>query len=68
MKMLSTGMPLTLGSYKELTTLFFGKGSAQVEFIDEKIARSPKGADEEVLADETQMLALLGSMPIRQMP
>lgn len=68
MKMLSNGMPSTLKSYKKLTEQFFGKGSAQAEFVNDKISDSPNGADEEVIADESQMLMLLGSLPTRQLP
>lgn len=68
MKMLSNGMPSTLKSYQELTEQFFGKGSAQAEFINEKISKSLKGEDEEVIVDESQMLMLLGSMPQRNLP
>lgn len=68
MKMLSNGMPSTLGSYKTLTELFFGKGSAQAEFINDKIAKATlNGENEEVIAAESQMIMLLGSMPARQL-
>ena len=59
MKKLSTGQPSTLGSYKKLAKIF---GPTAVKFIQNKIDESPNGEKEEVLADETQMLALLGSM------
>ena len=62
MKKLSTGQPSTLGSYREHALLVFGKLSPAVEYLDLKIAESPHGPDEEVLADEEQMLRLLGKM------
>lgn len=57
MNMLSIGMPSTLGSYKKLCDLFFGEESAQSRLINEKIAQY--GVDEEVIADESQMMYLL---------
>ena len=59
MKKLSTGQPSTLGTYKQLAKIFGPKAEA---FIQEKIDNSPNGEDEEVLAHESQMLALLESM------
>lgn len=62
MQTLSIGMPSTLGSYLKLCTLFFGEDSAQAKFINQKIATNPNGADEEVIADESQMMFLLASL------
>lgn len=62
MKTLSLGIDSTLGNYKKLCETFFGKDSPQVKFIDTKIAESPNGVDEEVLADESQMIMLLASL------
>ena len=59
MKMLSTGQSSTLGTYKKLAAIF---GDKAVKFIQDKIDKSPQGEKEEVIADETQMLQLLGSM------
>jgi hypothetical protein len=59
MQMLSIGMPSTLGSYQKLCNIFFGEDSAQAKFINEKIASNPNGADEEVIAEESQMMYLL---------
>jgi hypothetical protein len=58
MKKLSTGQDSTLGTYKLLATLF---GEEAVDFINQKIIESPNGEDEEVLADESQMLHLFTS-------
>ena len=66
MMTLSTGMPSTLGSYKRLCKMFFGEDSAQYQFIESKIIQSPNGEDEEVIADESQMLYLLTSMDKEQ--
>lgn len=57
--MLSTGDPSTLGTYKKLCVLF---GKKAEDFIQKKIDEAPKGEDEEVIADERQMLQLLASM------
>ena len=59
---LSTGQDSTLGNYKDLATAFFGEDSPQVKFLADKIAESPNGEAEEVIADEGQMLLLLMSM------
>ena len=59
---LSTGGDSTLGNYRDLATAFFGETSPQVKFLDDKIAASTKGRDEEVIAAENQMLMLLGSL------
>ena len=63
MNTLSTGQPSTLGSYLKLCNLCFGEDSAQAKFILDKIATNPNGADEEVIADESQMLYLLVNLP-----
>ncbi len=56
---LSIGLDSTLGNYRELCMLFFGENSAQVRFLDRKIAQSPQGNNEEVIAEESQMMYLL---------
>ena len=59
MRYISTGEPNTLGTYKKIAKIF---GPKAEQFIQTKIDESPKGEDEEVIADERQMLMLLGSM------
>lgn len=59
---ISTGHPSTLATYRMLTVALFGEDSRAVAFLDQKIAESPNGADEVVIADETQMLLLLVSV------
>lgn len=59
MMKLSTGHDSTLKSYKELAEATFGKESAAVRFLDKKIASSPNGENEEVMADEGQMIYVL---------
>lgn len=62
MMKLSTGQDSTLGNYRGLASVFFGKDSEAVKFLDKKIAESKNGENEEVLADETQMIYLLMSL------
>lgn len=62
MPILSTGHPSTLATYRMLTVALFGEDSQAVAFLDGKIAESPHGADEQVIADETQMLLLLAQV------
>jgi len=59
MHTISTGDPSTLGTYKKLATIF---GEKAVKFIQDKIDESPDGENEEVIADERQMMFLLMSM------
>ena len=59
MKILSTGDPSTLGTYKKIAVLF---GDKAVKFIQDKIDESPNGEDEEVIAAESQVMFLLSSM------
>ena len=58
MRTISTGEPATLGTYLKIAK-FFGKGAEA--FMRKKIDESPMGENEEVIADESQMLYLLGS-------
>lgn len=62
MTKMSTGDDATLGNYRKLAALMFGEDSKPVKFLDDKIAASPNGANEEVIADERQMVYLLGTM------
>lgn len=59
---LSTGVDSTLGNYRDLANAFFGEDSPQVKFLDKKIDESPNGRDEEVIADEGQVLYLLAHL------
>lgn len=63
MNTLSTGQPSTLGSYLKLCEVFFGEDSVQARFIRDKITSNPNGADEEVVAEESQMMYLLVNLP-----
>lgn len=59
MQKLSTGQDANLGHYRKLAAAVFGKESKAVAFLDGKIAESPQGDQEPVLADESQMVMLL---------
>ena len=59
---LSTGQNSTLGEYRKIAVFY---GAKAVAFIDNKIAESPKGVDEEVLTDERQMLFLLAQIEFK---
>ena len=60
---LSTGQDATLGNYRKLALTLWGEKSGAVKFLDTKISESPNGNDEKVIADETQMLQVLGALP-----
>jgi hypothetical protein len=64
MTKLSTGDDATLGNYRKMAAAVFGKESKAVKFLDDKIAESPNGENEEVIADEGQMVYLLGNMAL----
>ena len=57
MRKLSNGKDSTLGEYKKIAIALFGENSKPVNFLNEKII--DQGENEEVLADERQMLNLL---------
>lgn len=62
MNKLSTGDDSTLGNWLRLSIIFFGVDSPAVKFIERKIAASPNGKDEEVIADESQLIYLLTNL------
>lgn len=59
-RMLSIGIPSTLGNWFDLSNRFFGEDSKATAFIKEKL--DEQGPDEEVVADEGQMLLLLTNL------
>ena len=59
---MSTGDDATLGNYRKMASAVFGVDSKAVKFLDDKIAASPNGENEEVIAPESQMVYLFGSM------
>lgn len=50
--------PATLGEYRDLCAALVPDCKA-VKFLDEKIAESPNGREERVVASDSQMRALL---------
>ena len=63
-KKISTGEPSTLGTYRNIAKCFVGMDESRkvIKFFDDKIANSPNGENEIVLADETQMLQLINQL------
>lgn len=61
MRKFSDGSDATLGTLAKWAPLFGPKAEA---FVAEKIAASPAGQDDEVVADESQILMLLASMAV----
>lgn len=57
---ISTGKPSTLKTYYDIAVALFGEGSKPAEFLADKAAE--QGWDEEVVADERQMIYLIGTM------
>ncbi len=62
MNKLSTGQKATLGNYRKLAAAAFGEDSEAVKYLDVKIAEAKKGAEEEVIAVESQVIYLLTSL------
>jgi hypothetical protein len=59
---ISSGEPNTLGTWRKIALSLGGENSRAVKFFDEKIAASPNGENEEVIADETQVMYLIVRM------
>lgn len=63
MKYISTGQPSTLKTYREITYILGGfKENAATRFLDKKIAKCSNGENEEVIANESQMIYMLMNM------
>ena len=57
---ISSGQPSTLGTYRYIAFLMTNDENSEiVQFFDKKIAESPNGENEEVIADESQMMFLI---------
>ncbi len=54
---LNDGSDSTLGNYRIIATALFGPESGAIRFLDNRIAE--QGANQPVIADESQMLLLL---------
>jgi hypothetical protein len=57
-----TVKPQTLGDYRDIFAALAGEGSRAVKFIDDKIQQSPKGRNDKVIVDESQMMFLFASL------
>lgn len=64
MQKLSTGVDSTLGNWSDLVNATFGPESKQAAFINRHIEEDPDGRNGEVIAEETQLLAVLVAMSI----
>lgn len=62
MRKLSTGQDNILKNWIELSAAVFGADSAPTEFLKQKADESPNGEYAEVIADETQLLMVLGDL------
>lgn len=62
MNKLSTGEDNTLGNHLKIVVALLGDDSPAAEFLRKKIRDSPNGENEEVIADEGQMINLLWSI------
>lgn len=64
MKMLSLGIPSTLSNWLMLCKATFGEESPATQLIKDKMAE--QGEEQEVVADEGQLLMILGQMHLQQ--
>ncbi len=55
----SSGEPSTLGTYRKMALALSDENSLAVKFFDKKIAESTNGENEEVLANESQVMFLI---------
>jgi len=58
--------PETLGEYRDLCAALGGEGCNAVAFLDKKVADSPNGRDEKVIAPDSQMRMLLFPMLLKK--
>lgn len=59
MKKLSTGKDSTLGNWIEMSAAVFGEDSEATKFLAIKVEVVNKGLDEEVIANEYQLIMVL---------
>lgn len=62
MKKLSTGQDSTLENWITYSSLVFGENSKATKFLKNKADDSPNGLQEEVIADEGQLIMVLARM------
>ena len=58
-RLLSNGQPATLGTYRDTCARNLGENAPSTKYFDEKISKAIFGRDEEVLAPESQVVALI---------
>lgn len=56
---------MTLGEYYRIVVMAYGRDSAPAKYFARLIMESPRGQAEPVLADESQMIALIASLAER---
>jgi hypothetical protein len=66
MRKLSTGQDSTLGNWIALSKMTFGETSPATTFLQEKAEKATNGKDEEVIADERQLLHMLMTMATKE--
>ena len=64
MRTISTGEPSTLKTYYDIAVALFGESSKPARFLSDKAEK--QGWDKEVIADEAQMIYLIGTMGIEK--
>ena len=64
MKKLSTGADSTIGNWISLCSVVFGDDSEATKFLKDKAQNSTNGLDEEVIAEESQLLHVLMKLHI----
>jgi hypothetical protein len=52
----------TLGYHLKMCKLVFGENSKATQFIEKKIAEAPNGENEDVVADESQIIMVLQAL------
>lgn len=68
MRKISDSLDSTLGNWLLVSKMTFGDESAASIFLRQKIAQADAGFDEEVIADERQMLVLLMAVHEQGLP
>lgn len=58
------GQDSTLWNWQEIASVMFGEDSPAVDFLNRKITE--QGEDEEVIADEGQVIRMLAEMHLKK--
>lgn len=62
---ITKALPDTLGFHRDMAAKLLGEDSPAVAYMDEQIAKAPRGRDEEVISAESQVVGLLINMHVR---